>query len=318
MKIVVLDGFAANPGDLSWDFLGRFGEFTVYDRTRPQEVLKRCEGAQIVLTNKTPLDESIFSQLPALKMIGVLATGYNIVDTEAAKKRGILVCNVPAYSTDSVAQLIFAFILEHTHHAALHTESVRSGQWANSQDFSYSAAPICELAGKTMGFLGYGTIAKRTAEIARSFGMQIIAHSRTMPAQTAENFRWVSLDELCRQSDFLSVNCPLTEQTKGLVNRAFLQKMKPSAMFINTSRGPVVDENDLACALNEGWIAAAAVDVLSQEPPQKDNPLVHAKNIFITPHIGWASKEARTRLLAITEKNIEAFLENKAQNVVNG
>ncbi|MBR2635497.1 MAG: D-2-hydroxyacid dehydrogenase [Oscillospiraceae bacterium] len=319
MKIVILDGFAANPGDLSWEGLDRFGEVVNYDRTRPDEVLERSAGADVLLTNKTVLDRKIIESLPDLKMIGVLATGYNIVDIEAAREKGIPVCNVPAYSTDSVAQLVFAFILEQASRVAEHTASVKAGDWANSRDFSYMVAPITELAGKTMGFVGFGNVAKKTADIAAAFGMQVIAYSRTMKGQEdRKNFRWVSLDELCEQADYISLNCPLTEQTKGLVNREFLSKMKPSAMLINTARGPVVVEEDLAEALDKGVIAAAAVDVLSSEPPKGDNPLLTAKNIWITPHIGWATKEARVRLLKVTEENLEAFAKGEPQNVVNG
>ena len=318
MKIVILDGFAANPGDLSWKGLDRFGEVVNYDRTRPEEVLERSAGADVLLTNKTVLDRKTIESLPDLKMIGVLATGYNIVDIEAAKEKGIPVCNVPAYSTDSVSQLVFAFILEQTNRVADHTASVAAGDWVNSLDFSYMVAPMTELSGKTMGFVGFGNVAKKTADIATAFGMKVIAYSRTMKGQEdRKNFSWVSLDELCEQADFISLNCPLTPQTQGLVNKEFLAKMKPTAMLINTARGPVVVEQDLADALNQGVIAAAAVDVLSTEPPKEDNPLLTAKNIWITPHAGWASYEARVRLLKVTEENLEAFVKGEPQNVVN-
>lgn len=318
MKIVILDAFAANPGDLSWKGLERFGQVVCYPRTAPGQLLERCEDAQVLLTNKTVLDRKTIECLPQLKMIGVLATGYNIVDIDAAKERGIPVCNVPAYSTDSVAQLIFGFILQHANHIYEHTRSVQMGDWVRSQDFSYMIAPQTELAGKTMGFVGFGHVAQKAAEIAAAFGMQVIAYSRTMQGQEdRKNFCWVSLDELCAQADYISINCPLTPQTQGLVNRSFLEKMKSSAMLINTSRGPVVDEQDLADALNHGIIAAAAVDVLSVEPPKADNPLLRARNIYFTPHVGWATKEARTRLLQITEENLEAFSQGRPQNVVN-
>ncbi len=318
MKIVILDGFAANPGDLSWKGLERFGEVICYPRTAREELLKRCEGAQVLLTNKTVLDRETIGSLPQLEMIGVLATGYNIVDIGAAKERGIPVCNVPAYSTDSVAQLIFAFILQHANHVYEHTRSVQQGDWVRSQDFSYMIAPQTELADKTIGFVGFGHVAQKTADIAAAFGMRVIAHSRTMKGQeNRKNFRWVSLEELCTQADYISVNCPLTPQTQGLVNRDFLARMKPSAMLINTSRGPVIEEQDLADALNHGIIAAAAVDVLSTEPPKANNPLLSARNIYFTPHVGWATKEARTRLLQITEENLEAFVKGCPQNIVN-
>ena len=318
MKIVILDGFAANPGDLSWEGLERFGEVICYPRTTPEKLLERAADADVLLTNKTVLDRQTMENLPQLKMIGVLATGYNIVDTAAAKERGIVVCNVPAYSTDSVAQLIFAFLLQHANHVLEHTKSVQKGDWAQSLDFSYMVAPQTELAGKTIGFVGFGNVAQKTADIAAAFGMRVIANSRTMKGQeNRKNFSWVGLDELCAQADYISVNCPLTPQTQGMINRDFLSKMKPSAMLINTSRGPVVAEQDLADALNHGVIAAAAVDVLSTEPPKADNPLLSARNIYFTPHIGWATKEARIRLLRITEENVEAFGKGCPQNVVN-
>ena len=318
MKIVILDGFAANPGDLSWEGLERFGEVICYPRTTPEKLLERAADADVLLTNKTVLDRQTMENLPQLKMIGVLATGYNIVDTAAAKERGIVVCNVPAYSTDSVAQLIFAFLLQHANHVLEHTKSVQKGDWAQSLDFSYMVAPQTELAGKTIGFVGFGNVAQKTADIAAAFGMRVIANSRTMKGQeNRKNFSWVGLDELCAQADYISVNCPLTPQTQGMINRDFLSKMKPSAMLINTSRGPVVAEQDLADALNHGAIAAAAVDVLSTEPPKADNPLLSARNIYFTPHIGWATKEARIRLLRITEENVEAFAKGCPQNVVN-
>lgn len=280
--------------------------------------MERAADADVLLTNKTVLDRQTMENLPQLKMIGVLATGYNIVDTAAAKERGIVVCNVPAYSTDSVAQLIFAFLLQHANHVLEHTKSVQKGDWAQSLDFSYMVAPQTELAGKTIGFVGFGNVAQKTADIAAAFGMRVIANSRTMKGQeNRKNFSWVGLDELCAQADYISVNCPLTPQTQGMINRDFLSKMKPSAMLINTSRGPVVAEQDLADALNHGVIAAAAVDVLSTEPPKADNPLLSARNIYFTPHIGWATKEARIRLLRITEENVEAFAKGCPQNVVN-
>ena len=318
MKIVILDGFAANPGDLSWEGLERFGEVICYPRAAPEKLLERAADADVLLTNKTVLDRQTMENLPQLKMIGVLATGYNIVDTAAAKERGIVVCNVPAYSTDSVAQLIFAFLLQHANHVLEHTKSVQKGDWAQSLDFSYMVAPQTELAGKTIGFVGFGNVAQKTADIAAAFGMRVIANSRTMKGQeNRKNFSWVGLDELCAQADYISVNCPLTPQTQGMINRDFLSKMKPSAMLINTSRGPVVAEQDLADALNHGVIAAAAVDVLSTEPPKADNPLLSARNIYFTPHIGWATKEARIRLLRITEENVEAIAKGCPQNVVN-
>ena len=318
MKITVLDGFAANPGDISWDGIERLGDLTIYERTDKEETIRRIGASEAVLTNKVVIDQTAMEGCPNLKYIGVLATGYNIVDIEAARERGIPVCNVPAYSTDSVAQLIFAFLLQHANHVYEHTRSVQKGDWASSLDFSYMVAPQAEFAGKTIGFVGFGHVAQKTADIAAAFGMRGIANSRTMKGQEdREGFQWVGLDELCAESDYISINCPLTSQTEGLVNRDFLLKMKPSAMLINTSRGPVVVEQDLADALNHGVIAAAAVDVLSAEPPQANNPLLSARNIYFTPHIGWATKEARVRLLQIAEENLEAFVNGCPQNVVN-
>ncbi len=318
MKIVILDAFAANPGDLSWQGLERFGNLKCYPRTDAGQILQRAADADIVMTNKTLLDRKTIQSLPNLKMINVLATGYNIVDVAAAAERNIPVCNVPNYSTDSVAQLIMSFILSYTNHVSENTQSVRNGDWVNSPDFSYMLLPQIELAKKVIGFVGFGHVAQKTADIASAFGMEIIAYSRTMKGQEKrENFHWVGLDELCAKADFISLNCPLTDKTKGLVDRDFLKRMKPTAMLINTSRGPVVKERDLADALNLGWIAAAAVDVLSSEPPENDNPLLTARNIYFTPHVGWATKEARTRLIRITEENVAAFLSGSPVNVVN-
>ncbi len=318
MKIVVLDGFTLNPGDLTWDTLHALGDVVIYDRTSPEEILERSLDAEILLTNKTPLRAEVISQLKSLKYIGVLATGYNIVDIEAAKNQGIFVSNVPAYSTDSVVQLTFALILELTLHVQKHSDAVRDGKWANSKDFCFWDFPLIELAGKTIGIIGFGTIGQKVADVATAFGMKVIANSRRPTGQShRKNFHWESISTLLEESDFVSIHCPLTSETQGLINRENLQKMKSSAFLINTSRGPIIVDEDLAEALNNNTIAGAGIDVLSVEPPQKNNPLFTAQNCIITPHIAWATKEARTRLLAIALENISAYQSGNPKNVVN-
>jgi glycerate dehydrogenase len=318
MKIVILDGYTLNPGDLSWERLFELGEVVLHDRTPANKILERSIGADVLITNKTPLTEEALNRLPALKYIGVLATGYNVVDTIAAKKRNIIVTNVPAYSTVSVAQLTFALLLELCHHVQRHSESVMKGKWTKSPDFSYSDFPLIELSGKTFGIIGFGNIGKKVADIATVFGMNIIAASRhqTDPSER-KNFRWAEVNEVLEKADIVSIHCPLTPDTKGLINAESLKKMKRSAFLINTSRGPVVIEKDLADALNNGIIAGAGIDVLSIEPPSKDNPLFKAKNCLITPHIAWATKEARVRLMDIAVSNLASFLSGKPVNVVN-
>jgi len=318
MKIVVLDGYTLNPGDLSWDKLNSLGVVILYDRTPIGKIIERSMDAEILITNKTPLLADTINSLPKLKYIGVLATGYNVVDTAATKTRGIIVTNVPSYSTKSVAQLVFALMLELCHHVQRHSDSVHEGKWAGSADFSYWNYPLIELSGKTLGIIGFGNIGKKVADIATVFGMHVIATSRNQREQPdRKNFRWVEIDELLEQSDFVSLHCPLTPETKGLINAANLGRMKSSAFVINTSRGPVVVEQDLADALNNGLVAGAGIDVLSLEPPSKDNPLLRAKNCIITPHFAWATKEARVRLMNIAVNNVDAFLRGKPVNVVN-
>lgn len=317
MKIIILDGYTLNPGDLDWTELEQFGDLTVYHRTLPDEVVGCAQGAEILITNKTPITGSMMEQLPDLKFISVLATGYNIVDVEAAKRLSIQVSNVPGYSTASVVQLTFAFLLEFTHHVQQHSDGVFAGKWTASKDFCYWDSPLIELESKTLGIIGFGDIGKRVADVATAFGMNIIAYSRTQTDQShRSNFTWVSLDELFKRSDFITLHCPLTEETKGLINSDNLRKMKPSSFLINTSRGPLIAEKDLAHALNEGWIAGAGIDVLSSEPPTSDNPLFTAKNCFITPHIAWASFESRARLMNETILNLKAYLENNCRNRV--
>ena len=317
MKIVVLDGYAMNPGDLSWDGLKALGDVVIHDRTAPEEILSRSAGATALLTNKTPLNADTLKHLPDLKYIGVLATGYNIVDVAVAKAQGIVVTNIPDYSTTSVAQLVFMFMLEHCHHAQAHSDAVRSGRWAANPDFSFWDFPLIELAGKTLGIIGFGRIGAQVADIATAFGMNVLGYSRRQTAQSARrNFRWASLDELLEQSDFVSLHCPLTPETAGLINKQTIGKMKRSAFLVNTSRGPVINEQDLADALNAGRIAGAGVDVLSTEPPKTENPLLSAKNCIITPHFGWATYEARVRLMDIAVNNLNSFLRGTPVNSV--
>ena len=315
--IVVLDGHTLNPGDLSWEPLTSLGRCAIYERTAPGEVVPRACEAEIVLTNKTPLQREALAGLPRLKFVGVLATGYNVVDVRAARERGISVANVPAYSTESVAQLVFAHLLNLTHHVADHSRTVRDGRWSASRDFCYWDTPLIELRGLTMGVIGYGRIGSATGRIARAFGMQVLAHTRDQARVLEEGVQWASLDDVFRHSDVVSLHCPLTAETEGLVNRHRLRLMKPSAFLINTSRGPLVDEAALAEALAEGTLAGAGLDVLSSEPPPASNPLLCAPSCVITPHIAWATKAARERLLASAAANVRAFLEGSPINVVN-
>jgi len=318
MKITILDGYPLNPGDLSWEYLEKYGDLTIHERTKVAEIAERAAGATAVLTNKVPLDADVLKQLPDLKYIGVLATGYNIIDITYAKQHGIVVTNVPGYSTQSVAQLTFALLLELCHHVQRHSDRVKEGKWSQSPDFSFWDYPLMELAGKTMGIIGFGDIGRQVADIASAFGMQVVAQSRTETDQSHRSkFRWVGLDELLEQADVVSLHCPLTPQTQGLINTDTLAKMKPSAFLLNTSRGPLVEEESLAVALNAGKLAGAGVDVLAMEPPCADNPLIAAKNCLVTPHIAWATKEARARLMGTVEENLKAFLAGQPVNVVN-
>ena len=318
MKIVVLDGYTLNPGDLNWDALKALGDVEIYERSNPAEVLERATGADILLTNKTPLGKDILEQLPVVKFISLLATGYNVVDVQFAKQKGIVVSNVPGYGTASVVQMTFALLLEFCLHAQRHSDAVAAGRWSSSKDFCFWDYPLVELQDKTLGIIGFGDIGKKVADVASAFGMQIVANSRTQSDQGhRKNFKWVTLDELLRQADVVSIHSPLTPETTGLINKQTLQLMKPSAFLINTSRGPIIVDQDLADALNNGTIAGAGIDVLSAEPPTADNPLLKAKNCIITPHISWATKEARARLLDIAVNNAKSFLEGRAVNVVN-
>lgn len=318
MKIVILDGFTLNPGDLSWDGLKQLGELVIYDRTLQEDVIERCEGAQIVFTNKTPVDEEALNKLSALRYIGVLATGYNIINVAVARKKGIVVSNVPGYGTASVAQHTFALLLELCLHVQRHSDAVMDGKWSRSVDFCFWDYPLVELAGKTIGIIGFGSIGKKVGDIATAFGMEVIGNSRQWTDQSGRrNFRWAELPELLEQSDVVSIHCPLLPETKGLINKESLQFMKNTGFLLNTSRGPIIDEGELADALNKGQIAGAGIDVLSIEPPSSNNPLFSARNCIITPHISWATHEARRRLMDTAIKNLIAFLSGNPANVVN-
>ncbi|MBR6893986.1 MAG: D-2-hydroxyacid dehydrogenase [Bacteroidaceae bacterium] len=315
MKIVILDAYTVNPGDLTWHPLEEMADLVIYDRTQPEQVVERCKGAEIVLTNKVILDAEVLNHLPHLTYIGVLATGYNVVDLEVASRQSITVTNIPAYSTNSVAQMVWAHILNITNRVGHYAEENKNGRWTRSKDFCYYDYTHSELAGKTIGIVGLGNTGMATARIAQAFGMNVIAY--TSKDKLPEEMKKVTLDELFKSSDIVSLHCPLTNETKELVNKERLAMMKPTAILINTSRGPVVNETDVAAALNEGKIAAFGADVVSVEPAKKGNPLLMAKNCFLTPHIAWATKEARQRLIDICIANIKAFLDDKPQNVVN-
>jgi len=320
MKIVVLDGYTLNPGDLTWDGFKEFGELTVHDRTgfSAENVIETIGDADIVFTNKTPIPKSVLEKSPSVKYIGVLATGYNVVDTIAAKEMGIIVTNIPTYGTSAVAQFTFALLLELCHHAGYHSEAVKNGDWTKSADFCFWNYPLIELAGKNMGLIGFGRIGQATAKIAQSFGLNVLTFdSFQNPALVSNTCRYVSLDELLGNSDIISLHCPLSDSTKGIISKNTISKMKDGVMIINTSRGPLVDEQDLCDALNSGKVAGAAVDVVSAEPIAATNPLLRAKNCIITPHIAWAPKESRTRLMKISVENLAAYAAGTPVNIVN-
>lgn len=316
MKIVVLDGHALNPGDLSWDALGELGELVVYDRTPPALTLERAAGAEILIPNKVVLGAGELAALPGLRYIGVQATGVNIIDLEAARAHGIVVTNVPAYSTPSVAQQVFALLLELVRGVGRHAELVRQGAWSKCPDFTFWETPQVELAGKAFGIIGFGDIGRAVARIAAAFGMRVLVHTRTVDAAAAAEVEFVEFDELIRTADVVSLHCPLTAQTERLINAACLARMKKSAYLINTGRGPLVDEAALAAALHGGVIAGAGLDVLVKEPPPQDNPLLAAPNCVITPHLAWATLAARQRLMATLVANVRAFLDGAPQNQV--
>ena len=318
MKIVVLDGYTENPGDLSWDALGALGELTVYDRTdSPEQTVERIGDSEIVVTNKTPLTRAVLEACPAIRCIAVLATGYNVVDCAAARERGIPVSNVPAYGTDAVAQFTIAMLLEICHHVAHHSDTVHAGRWERCPDFCYWDYPLIELAGKTMGIIGFGRIGRQVGRIARALGMEVLAHNPSTCPEGEAIGRYVSLEELLAASDVISLHCPLFPETAGLVNRETIAGMKDGVILLNSSRGGLVVEEDLAQALNSGKVCAAAVDVVSTEPIRGDNPLLGAKNCLITPHIAWAPLESRQRIMETTAENIRAFLDGRPVHVVN-
>jgi glycerate dehydrogenase len=316
MKIIVLDGYGLNPGDLTWKGFEELGELTVYDRTSPSELLERAAGAEALVTNKTLITSENMDALPDLKYIGVLATGYNVVDIDAAKARGIVVTNIPAYSTASVAQMVFAHILNITQRVGYYADENKQGRWTKNADFCYWDTHLVELQGKKMGIVGFGNIGQATARIAQAFGMEVCVYSSKPQFALPSGIKKMELDELFEECDVVSLHCPLTPDTKEMVNAERLSKMKPNAILINTGRGPLINEQDLADALNEGKIAAAGLDVLSVEPSVEGNPLLGARNCFITPHIAWATLEARTRLMDIAVQNLKSYQNGQIVNNV--
>ena len=316
MKIVILDGQTLNPGDLSWDELAKFGELKIYERTPPELVAERCAGSEVIITNKSLVTRETLTKLPDVRYVGVTATGYNVIDLPFCQEKGITVTNVPSYSTNSVAQAVFAHILRFTHRVEEHAGSVREGKWSNHPDFSYCIDAIEELDGKKLGIFGYGEIGQAVARLGRAFGMSILIHSRSFSEDDPAHGKALQMDELFAQSDILTLHCPLTPQTENCVNAERLKMMKNTAFLINTARGPLVDEQALAEALESGIIAGAGLDVLSSEPPSPENPLLKARNCYVTPHYAWATLSARTRLLRETISNLRSFLEGKPRNVV--
>jgi glycerate dehydrogenase len=318
MKIVILDGHAINPGDLSWDALRSLGGLEVFDRTPENAIVSRAREAEVLLTTRTPLSAQTLMQFKQLRYVGVMFTGYDAIDLKAARERNVLVTNVPIYGTASVAQLVFALLLELCHHVAVHSAATHAGEWSRSPDFSFWKTPLVELQNKTMGIVGFGRIGRHVAEIAVALGMRVIAaDAGRRDAPSWPGFRWCEVDELMSAADVVSLHCPLLPETRGMINAASLSRMKPGSFLINTSRGPLVIEQDLADALDSGHLAGAAVDVLSSEPPSLDNPLLHTKNCIVTPHIAWATKEARTRLIETVVANLRAFLDGRPVNVVD-
>lgn len=313
-KIVVLDGYAANPGDFNWEELEKLGDCTIYERTAEQKILERAKGAEIILTNKTPITAEIIDKLPTLKYIGVIATGYNIVDIEAAREKGIVVTNIPAYSTNSVAQLTFAHLLNISQRVQTHSDEVRKGRWSSNKDFTFWDTPLIEIYGKKIGIIGLGNTGMATARIALGFGLKVYAYTSKKQENLPDGIQKIELENLFKECDIISLHCPLNEETKEIINKNTLALMKPNAILLNTARGGLVNEKDLAEALNNEQIYAAGVDVLLQEPPLADNPLLSAKNCFITPHFAWASFSARERLMNILLENIKAYIEGNPIN----
>lgn len=318
MKIVVLDGYTLNPGDITWEGMEALGEVTVYDRTKEEDIVSRIGDAEVVYTNKTPLTKETFDACPNIKFVGILATGYNIVDVEAAKEKGIPVSNIPTYGTAAVSQYAMALLLELCHHIGEHSDCVKKGDWTNNPDWCFWNYPLVELAGKTMGIIGFGRIGQDTGKLAQAFGMKVLAYdAHKRPELESETCKYVDLDTLFAESDVISLHCPLFAETEGIINKDTIAKMKTGVMIINDSRGPLIVEKDLRDALNDGKVAGAAVDVVSTEPIRMDNPLLQAKNMIITPHIAWAPKESRQRLMNLAVENLQCFVDGKPQNVVN-
>ena len=317
MKIVILDGYTENPGDLSWEGFEELGELTVYDRTPKEEVIERIGDADAVIVNKTPLDRGVFEACPQIKYVGVLATGYNVIDIKAARERGIPVCNIPTYGTTAVAQMTFALLLEICHHIAEHSDAVKKGEWSNNPDWCFWKYPLMELADKKMGIIGFGRIGQAVGKLAKAFGMQVLAYDANQNESGKEIGEYVALDELLAQSDVISLHCPLFPETEGIINNKNISKMKDGVIIINTSRGPLIKEEDLADALRKKKVYAAACDVVSTEPILPDNPLLGCYNSIITPHIAWAPKESRQRLMDVAVSNLKAFADGKWTNVVN-
>ncbi len=317
LKAVILDGHTENPGDLTWDCIGNLTDLTVYDRTPEELVIERAKEADIIIVNKVKLTEEIIAQLPNLKFVGTLATGYNQIDGVALRKRNIPLSNIPSYSTNGVAQMVFAYILESVNRVSEYTVSVKNGDWENCKDFCYWNMPLFELDGKTLGIIGFGKIGRRVSEIALAFGMNVLAYTPSGKKDNAPGVEFTDINTVLKNSDFITVHCPLTEKTAGLINNDFISKLKDGACVINTARGGVANEEDIANALKSGDLRCYCADVLSTEPPKSDNPLLTAPNCFITPHIAWAAYETRLRLMGILECNVKAFLDGKPTNVVN-
>ncbi len=317
LKTVILDGYTENPGDLSWECIEKLTDLTVYDRTPPELISERAEDADILIVNKVVLTRDIIAQLPKLKYVSTLATGFNQVDGVALRERGISLSNIPAYSTNAVAQMVFAFILELTNQTGKYTQDVKNGTWTNCKDFCYWNTPLYELDGKTLGIIGFGKIGSRVSEIGKAFGMKILAYTPSGKKDGYADVTFTDMDTVLNNSDYISVHCPLTEKTEGLINKNFIEKMKEHAYIINTSRGPVANEKDIFEALETGRLSGYGTDVLSTEPPKADNPLLRARNCLITPHVAWAAYETRLRLMGILEENIKGFLSRNLVNVVN-
>ncbi len=321
MKIVVLDGYTLNPGDLDWKGLEAIGECTVYDRTSltdEQEIISRIGEAEIVFTNKTPLSSDTLKACKKLRYIGVLATGYNVVDTKAAAEQGIIVTNIPTYGTEAVGQFAIALLLEICHHIGHHNQAVQEGRWEQNPDWCFWDYPLIELAGKTMGIIGYGRIGQATGRIAQALGMKVLAFDKFQSVEETESFRYAALDDVLKESDVIALHCPLFPDTEGIINKDNIAKMKDGVIILNNSRGPLIVEEDLRDALLSGKVAAAGLDVVSTEPIRKDNPLLGLNNCIITPHISWAPKESRSRLMHIAVENLRAYLSGNPVNVVNG